>query len=300
MKSFNKTIALLLAIVMVISASPVISFSKEAKQKTSLSESTAKNTDVKKLRVIDEVEEKRDEFTKVYALEDGSMYEVKTCVPMHIEKRHKWVEAENISEPETVSDISATITELTDSIAESENTLDDIDTSTNSAYSYLYVSDESDVPNSIGGDSAVLIKDPSTMSVNSAELTYSYIVKMDFAPIEDAQSSEVIPQQISGYVCDEEWTSESSSTNPEFTDIDYRANTNAESIGSHRVDVTNTYVSDSDGELEEGAAPLISLTFGDGIPYEKQHKCGYWEYDDESIENFVIRITYSPHSTRRM
>ncbi len=72
--------------------------------------------------IVGEVESKRDEYTKVYELADGSFYEVISNDPIHKNVDGQWEEpVNNIDIPESVDEVTSYCDELVDSIAEEQN-----------------------------------------------------------------------------------------------------------------------------------------------------------------------------------
>lgn len=69
--------------------------------------------------VVGEVEDNRDQHTKVYELADGSFYEIKSSEPIHENVDGSWEEPENdANEPETVDDALSYCSELAESVKE--------------------------------------------------------------------------------------------------------------------------------------------------------------------------------------
>lgn len=72
--------------------------------------------------IVDEVEENRDEFIKVYELQDGSFYEVTSTKPLHEKKDGKWVETVNdLSLPSTVDEVIEHCENLSEEIEDSND-----------------------------------------------------------------------------------------------------------------------------------------------------------------------------------
>ncbi|MBR0414599.1 MAG: hypothetical protein IJI67_05985 [Clostridia bacterium] len=104
MKSLNKVLALLLSVVMIVGIAPVNAFANIGESKTAIN-TEVEETDVQKLKVKCEDVSLRDEYTKVFQLEDETYFEVKSLTPLHIKQDGEWVEAKKISKPGRVEDI---------------------------------------------------------------------------------------------------------------------------------------------------------------------------------------------------
>ena len=249
MKLFNKSLALILTIVMLISAIPLSCFSAEKKA----AEPTTANmqTDEKELKVIGEVEEKRNEFTKVYTLEDGSFYEVKSSSPLHVKKDNKWVDATKVESPESVKDIDSTINELIDfSVKESTPTRsgDDNTIINYNDFDFRFLGENSPNQNYFTSEGLLLVKDLSTISINPAQLTYSYMVKMLF-DLDDTNVGNDTPlyPNVTGFACQSDWTGYYEDPIPvdDFDDFDYTSDDSVDIIGTQKVTAQSPYTYDA-------------------------------------------------------
>lgn len=266
MKMFNKALALLLAIVLIMGVAPLSAFSAETKDAKATAKQ--KSVDTKNLKVIGEVEEKRDEFSKTFELEDGTFYEVKSSEPIHVKKFNKWADSKKVSDPKTVSDIKNTIKQLTETERETQ-TRDGNDVSNNTSnYDYRYLQDNSSAYNldSINDDTLLLLKDTSTMTINQAELTYSYIVTLTLNPNVNQNNSSP-DQEVGGFVCTDSWTPYSSQQQTpvdDFDDFYYPSISGAECIGTHTISSSGDYSFDATyiyNRWESGAQANYGLCF---------------------------------------
>ena len=115
MKRLSKVLALILSVIMIITIIPFSAISANTDKKVKLNTETEK-IDVSQLKVVSEIKEKRDAFTKVYQLEDGTFYEVKSALPVHFKQNGNWVEVKKSSLPTTAGKINAQVKELSRSI----------------------------------------------------------------------------------------------------------------------------------------------------------------------------------------
>lgn len=120
MKLFRKSLSLFLAIVMLISITPLSSFANSDKKETKIDTSIVE-TDVGELKINGEIVSLRNEFTKVYELEDGTFYEVESLNPIHTKNGDKWQEISGLSKPKKVSDVEATFKNVAQSNNRSSN-----------------------------------------------------------------------------------------------------------------------------------------------------------------------------------
>jgi len=104
MRMFNKALAMLLALILVVGIAPVNAFAADKDSKIRIN-TEAKSVDVDNLKIDSEDVSKRDEFTKVYKLEDGTYFEVRSTSPLHIKEDGKWVDAKSVSTPDKVKDV---------------------------------------------------------------------------------------------------------------------------------------------------------------------------------------------------
>ena len=117
MKQSNKVIALIMSIIMAFCSLTVSAFAV-AKEK-----STANLTGKEKeLSISKEIISKRDEFTKVYELENGLFYEVSSLHPIHVLKNGKWEEAKQVNQPQTVKDAEKNFKKLASAVKLSMST----------------------------------------------------------------------------------------------------------------------------------------------------------------------------------
>ena len=109
MKLFKKGLSLILAIVMLISVVPMTTFANNETKKKLKVDTSVSETDVNELKIDGEILSLRDEFTKVYELEDGTYYEVKSLNPLHTKNGKQWQDVSKIAEPNKVADIEAAL-----------------------------------------------------------------------------------------------------------------------------------------------------------------------------------------------
>lgn len=110
-KNLKKMFAFLLSFVLITCSLPMQSLATDKVQKSTEAAVIA-DVDVDKLAVVGEVEKLRDENTKVYELEDGTYFEVRSALPLHTKKLNKWKETTSVETPKTVQDISGTVTKI--------------------------------------------------------------------------------------------------------------------------------------------------------------------------------------------
>ncbi|MBR0414601.1 MAG: hypothetical protein IJI67_05995 [Clostridia bacterium] len=108
MKVLNKCISLLLVVVLTVTVFTVNTFAAN-----DVKENSKETASEETLKVESEIVEKRDEFTKVYQLEDGSFYEITSVKPLHILENDEWVDAKKVSVPNTVKDVAKQCKQLT-------------------------------------------------------------------------------------------------------------------------------------------------------------------------------------------
>ena len=104
MRMFNKALAMLLALILVVGIAPVNAFATDKDSKTRVN-TEVKSVDAENLKIDSEDISKRDEFTKVYKLEDGTFFEVRSTSPLHIKEDGKWVDAKTVFAPGKVKDV---------------------------------------------------------------------------------------------------------------------------------------------------------------------------------------------------
>ena len=105
MKLFRKGLSLVLAVVMLVSIIPISSIANSDKKETLKVDTSAVETDASELKINGEVVSLRNEFTKVYGLEDGTFLEITSSSPLHEKRGGEWQEINDIAQPETVSDV---------------------------------------------------------------------------------------------------------------------------------------------------------------------------------------------------
>lgn len=253
-KNFKRLLAILLSFVLITCSLPLQSFAASKTKDTSELKVSTADTKEEDLKVIGEVEEKRDEFTKVFALEDGSLYEVKSSTPLHIKKNNEWTNAKRVSLPDTVGNVKNTINKLTEAAKKkTEPTRADYnDTHYNgNDFDFCFLNSNGNDPNQItfSSDSLFLLKDLEAVSVNPSQLTYSYVVSLnlnlDFSDVPQNQS--VYYPTVTAFACQSDWTGYYENPVPvdDFDDFDYSTDDSVDILGAQTVKAQGIYYFDA-------------------------------------------------------
>jgi len=172
MKQINKVIASIMSIIMVFCSVTVSAFAiADNKQSKNTTESE------KNLAISKEVVSKRDEFTKVYELENGLFYEVNSLYPLHVLKDGKWEEAKEVEQPQTVEDLEKSFKQLTSAAKSTTSKAQTRSTSVNTNITTIFLNADSE--EYIDNSSIMLLKINGLFSQNSLEVTSSARVLVD-------------------------------------------------------------------------------------------------------------------------
>lgn len=117
-KPWIKLLSSFLAFVIVITSMPLSSIAKEMQHIYNNDDfSTDEIYDI-----VNEVIDKRTEYSKVYELSNGSFYEITSSIPLHENKNGEWTEPEiTIETPDTTADAIEYCDELKDNITTEED-----------------------------------------------------------------------------------------------------------------------------------------------------------------------------------
>lgn len=172
MKQSNKVIALIMSIIMAFCSLTVSAFAV-AKEK-----STANLTGKEKeLSISKEIISKRDEFTKVYELENGLFYEVSSLHPIHVLKNGKWEEAKQVNQPQTVKDAEKNFKKLASAVKLSMSTTQTRSSSINTNITTVFLNAYGE--EYIDNSSIMLLKINGLFPQSSFEVTSSARVLLD-------------------------------------------------------------------------------------------------------------------------
>lgn len=282
MKLFKKALALFLSIIMLFSAAPISGFSIETNN-SEATDTVKTNVDSKKVRIVDEVEEMRDEFTKVYSLEDGKFCEIKSGTPIHVKKGSQWVNPIDVDLPEKVENISSSINPLIDANKSEQSSSKNRglsaggnrdgdgdpqipDSGENEDFSYNFAKESSSVDECISNNCVFLLKDDNLPARNANELTYSYTMTIDIS--EDSPSTDVDTTKIFAFAVDTAWQQQATLSFDTFNyipDLDYVApepepnedppeNPNER---KYNVDVVDIQAYDDDGQYDFDATNIF-------------------------------------------
>ena len=246
MKFFKKTLALILSIIMIVSAIPVSTFAVETKSVKPIETAKQKTVDTEKLKVVGEVEEKRNEYKKVYELEDGTFCEVRSSSPLHVKRLGKWVDAKKVAQPKLVENITATADELTEAIATKKNVErlslrnledDDLEEDTHDDCGVQFAPSTPSGDECISNSCAVILQDneipfgDETPLGYTNQLTLSYTVTLELS--ESENTSKVFM-----YPVDHDWTEDATLV---FSNFDYRNQPNIDIADIQEVELEGFY-----------------------------------------------------------
>ncbi len=114
-----KVLCSLLSVLLVMQIVPFSTFAVEETSDTFSSTVSTENGLEETLDILYEVVEKRNEYTKVYKLSDGSYYEVISNEPVHVYNNGRWEEPSGVvlDTPETVGEITENMSNAVQSIS---------------------------------------------------------------------------------------------------------------------------------------------------------------------------------------
>ena len=116
----SKILCSLLSVLLVMQIVPFSTFAVEESINNSSSTVPTDNISEDTSDILYEVVEKRNEYTKVYKLSDGSYYEVISNEPVHVYNNGRWEEPSGIvlDTPETIDEITDNMSNATQSISD--------------------------------------------------------------------------------------------------------------------------------------------------------------------------------------
>ena len=244
-KNIKKMFAILLSFVLITCSLPMQSLAVDKEQKATKAAVSA-DVDVDKLKVIGELEEKRDEFSKTYELEDGTFYEVHSSSPLHIKRLNKWVDAKKISQPRRVDEVTAIADKLTDAVAQknglqnsSVRTISDpdIEEDSHDSVDVLFAPSTVNGDENISNSCAMIVQDydlpygDETPLGYEDELTLSYTVTLELSEADD-------PTRVYAYPVDHDYYDDDDLL---FANFNYQNQPNIDVVDIQEVELEGSY-----------------------------------------------------------